>query len=212
MDVPLPLPHSNSTQAIDNVVNALQDLNVDGLDAEVGSTGSFELFHMAPRFDEAQGVTHQTLTPPNMPEAQTFGVPGVPGGWSGATSEMHGQGPCRDEEAQGEPLAEITHQDLGSWHQGSSEAGSFRYPYQSQSVQTMDFTDHGAQTDPMHGSHGVQTPHHGPAATPDWPPRTYYNTFLYYYHVETAWPMIIPVTSVQLYRQPGTDYLYEIHM
>jgi hypothetical protein len=70
-------------------------------------------------------ATHQTLMPPDTPEAQPFGVPGVPGGWSGTTSKMHGQAPCQDEDAQGQPLAEIAHQDLESWHQGSSEAGSF---------------------------------------------------------------------------------------
>jgi hypothetical protein len=80
--------------AIDDVVNAFQDLDIDGLDAEVSSTGSFESFHTAPGFDEAQEVMHQTPTPPDMLEAQALGVPGVPGGWSGATSKTHGKGPC----------------------------------------------------------------------------------------------------------------------
>jgi hypothetical protein len=44
--------------AIDNVTNAFQDLDIDGLDAEVSSTGSFESFHTAPRFDEAQAASH----------------------------------------------------------------------------------------------------------------------------------------------------------
>jgi hypothetical protein len=72
--------------------------------------------------------------------------------------------------------------------------------------------DEGSQMDPMHGMHGVQTPSHGPAAPPDWPLRMYYNTFLYYYHADTLWPTIVPITSVQLYWQPGMDYLYEIHV
>jgi hypothetical protein len=97
-------------------------------------------------------------------------------------------------------------------YQGSSEAGSFQYPYQSQSVQMMDFVDEGSQMVPMHSMCGTQTPSHGPATSHDWPPRMYYNMFLYYYHADTTWPMIIPVTSVWLYWQPGTDYLYEIHM
>jgi hypothetical protein len=75
-----------------------------------------------------------------------------------------------------------------------------------------DFMDQGSQTDPTHGTCGVQTPSHGPAAMPDWPPQMYYNTFIYYYHVDTTQPTIVPVTLVQLYWQPGTDYLYEIHM
>jgi hypothetical protein len=113
---------------------------------------------------------------------------------------------------QGQPLAEIAHGDLASPYQGSSEAGSFWYPHQSQSVQMADFTDEGLQTVPMHGMHGTQTPSHGPTTSPDWPPQTYYNMFVYYYHADTAWPTIIPVTSVRLYWQPGTNYLYEIHM
>jgi hypothetical protein len=79
--------------AVDDIANAFQDLNIDGLDAEVSSTGLFESFHMQ-GFDETPAVSHQMPMPPNTPKAQPFSVPGVPGGWSGATSEMHGQGPC----------------------------------------------------------------------------------------------------------------------
>jgi hypothetical protein len=94
MAFPLPYPHYTFDMAIDDIINAFQDLDVNRLDAKVGSTSSFESFHMAQGFNEAPAVSHQMLTPPDMPEAQPFGVPGVPGGWSGATSEMHGQGPC----------------------------------------------------------------------------------------------------------------------
>jgi hypothetical protein len=94
MAFPLPYPTSSFTMAVDDVINTFQDLDVDRLDAKVGSTGSFESFHMAQGFDETPVVSHQMPMPPDMPEAQPFGVPGVPGGWLGATSKMHGQGPC----------------------------------------------------------------------------------------------------------------------
>jgi hypothetical protein len=94
MAFPSPYPHSPFNTVIDDVVNAFQDLDIDGLDTKVSLTGSFKSFHMVQGFDEAPAVLHQMPMPPDMPEAQPFGVPGVPGGWSGATSKMHGQGPC----------------------------------------------------------------------------------------------------------------------
>jgi hypothetical protein len=99
MAFPSPYLTSLSTMAIDNIINAFQDLDIDRLDAEVSSTGSFESFYMVQGFDEALVVSHQMLAPPDMPEAQPFGVPGVPGGRSGATSKTHVQEPHRDEEA-----------------------------------------------------------------------------------------------------------------
>ena len=48
------------------------------------------------------------------------------------------------------------------------------------------------------------------------PPRTFNNTFLWYWHDNDpqgpSHPTIIPVTSVRLYYQQGTDHLYEIHI
>jgi hypothetical protein len=76
----------------------------------------------------------------------------------------------------------------------------------------VDFQDKGSGTGPMYSTRGVQTPAHGPTALLDWSPHTYYNTFIYYYHAETAWLTIVSVTSVRLYYQLGTDYLYEIHI
>jgi hypothetical protein len=48
MDFPSPYIPFHFNMAIDEVVNTFQDLNVDGLNAKVSSTGSFESFHMAP--------------------------------------------------------------------------------------------------------------------------------------------------------------------
>jgi hypothetical protein len=121
MAFPLPYLTFKLSNAADDVITALQDLLLDELNAKVGSTGLFESFQMVQEFDKTLVALHQMLMPPNMPKAQPFGMPGVPGGWSSAVSEMHGQELCQDEEVQGQPLAEIAQGSLMPPCQSSSE-------------------------------------------------------------------------------------------